>query len=91
MQTPLYSPDEEMALMSRLWAPKIKDDPLSFVLYAFPWGQKGTPLENFSGPRKWQREVLSDLTAHIKANNGLLDFNTFRMAHQAGVVLASQR
>ena len=84
MQTPLYSPDEEMALMSRLWAPKIKDDPLSFVLYAFPWGQKGTPLADFSGPRKWQREVLTDLTAHIKANNNLLDFNTFRMATSSG-------
>jgi hypothetical protein len=70
--------------MSALWSPKIKDDPLAFVLYAFPWGQKGTPLEHFSGPRKWQREVLSDLTAHIKQNNGKIDFDTFRMATSSG-------
>ena len=57
MQTTQYSAAEEMRLMSALWSPKIKDDPLAFVLYAFPWGQKGTPLENFSGPRKWQREI----------------------------------
>ena len=70
MQTTIYSPADEMALMSKLWSPRIANDPLSFVLLTFPWNQKGTPLENFSGPRKWQREVLSDLTAHIKANNG---------------------
>ena len=48
-----------MELMSRLWTPALKNDPLKFVLYAFPWGQKGTPLEDFAGPRKWQREVLA--------------------------------
>lgn len=32
--------------------------PLKFVLYVFPWGAKGTPLEDHAGPEKWQREVL---------------------------------
>jgi hypothetical protein len=50
----------------------------------FPWGQKDTPLEHFTGPRKWQREVLQELTAHIKQNNGKLDFDTFRMATSSG-------
>jgi hypothetical protein len=40
----------------------------------FPWGVKGTPLEHFTGPRKWQREVLQDIAAHIKQNNGKVDF-----------------
>ena len=31
-------------------------DPLGFVLYAFPWGEPGGPLEDFSGPDKWQAE-----------------------------------
>jgi hypothetical protein len=84
MQTTIYSPADEMALMSKLWSPRIANDPLSFVLLTFPWGQKGTPLENFTGPRRWQREVLTDLSAHIKANNGLVDFNTFRMATSSG-------
>jgi len=73
-----------MQLMSRLWSPAIKDDPLAFVMFTFPWGQKGTPLEYFTGPRKWQREVLSDLKEHIKQNNGKLDFDTFRMATSSG-------
>ena len=51
---------------------------------AFPWGQKNTPLEHFSGPRKWQREVLRELAEHIKTNNGKLDFDTFRMATSSG-------
>ena len=73
-----------MELMSRLWSPAIKDDPLAFVMFTFPWGQKGTPLEYFTGPRKWQREVLSDLKEHIKQNNGKADFDTFRMATSSG-------
>ena len=82
MQTTVYSAGEEMELMARLWA--LKNDPLKFVMYAFPWGQSGTPLEHFHGPRKWQREVLQDLTAHIAQNNGKIDFDTFRMAVSSG-------
>ena len=84
MQTPRYSPQDEMELMARIWTPALKNDPLKFVLMVFPWGQKDTPLEHFTGPRKWQREVLQDLTAHIKQNNGKLDFDTFRMATGSG-------
>jgi hypothetical protein len=51
---------------------------------AFPWGKPGTPLEHHQGPRKWQREVLTELRDHIRANNGQVDFNTFRMATSSG-------
>jgi len=70
--------------MARLWSPSLKDDPLAFVLYTFPWGQQGTPLEHFSGPRKWQRQILGDLRDHIKANNGKVDFDTARLAIASG-------
>lgn len=70
--------------MARLWAPAIKDNPLAFVMFAFPWGQPGTPLEHFKGPRKWQREVLTHIADHIKANQGRLDFNTLRHAVSSG-------
>jgi len=79
-----YSAQEEMALMSRLWSPAIKNDPLAFVLFTFPWGQKGTPLEHFTGPRTWQREVLRDIAQHIKESNGKIDFNTLRLAVASG-------
>jgi hypothetical protein len=84
MQTTIYSAQDEQELMARLWSPIIKDNPLAFVLYAFPWGKAGTPLEHFTGPRKWQREVLTELTEHIKQNNGKVDFDTFRMATSSG-------
>ena len=70
--------------MARLWSPSLKDDPLAFVLYTFPWGQQGTPLEHFPGPRKWQRQILSDLRDHIKQNNGKVDFDTARLAIASG-------
>jgi hypothetical protein len=71
MQTTIYKPEDEQQLMSVLWSPTLRDNPLAFVKYLFPWGVKGTPLEHFSGPRKWQREVLQDITDHIAANNNL--------------------
>jgi len=70
--------------MARLWSPALKDNPLAFVMFAFPWGVKGTPLENFHGPRKWQREVLRDIAAHIKRQKGLVDFETLRQAVASG-------
>ena len=73
-----------MSLMASLWTPSLKDDPLKFVSFLFPWGQKNTPLENFAGPRKWQREVLRDIGEHIKQNNGKIDFNVLRMAVSSG-------
>jgi hypothetical protein len=84
MKTPIYSAADEEALMAKLWSPAIKDDPLAFVLLVFPWGEKGTPLEHFNGPRKWQREVLNDLKEHIAANKGKVDFDTFRLAVSSG-------
>lgn len=70
--------------MSRLWAPTIKDDPLAFVLLTFPWGERGTPLEHFDGPRKWQRRILTDIRDHIRANSGRVDYETFRKAVASG-------
>jgi hypothetical protein len=73
-----------MELMSRLWSPTIRDDPLAFVLLTYPWGEPGTPLEHFKGPRKWQRDVLGTLRDHIKDNQGKVDYDTFRKAVASG-------
>jgi hypothetical protein len=70
--------------MARLWSPAIKNNPLAFVMYVFPWGEKGTPLEHFDGPRKWQRDVLLQIGEHIKRNNGKIDFDTLRLAVSSG-------
>jgi len=84
MQSTRYSAEDEQALMARLWTPRIKDNPLNFVALVFPWGVKGTPLENFKGPRKWQREVLQDIAEHIEANKGQLDYAVLQSAISSG-------
>jgi hypothetical protein len=40
-------------------------DPLGFVMYAYPWGQKGL-LEKHQGPDTWQREFLIELGRQVK-------------------------
>jgi len=65
-QTRPYSNKDEQLLMADIWQPAIADDPLAFVRYIFPWGQKGTPLEHFQGPRKWQISELTNIANHIK-------------------------
>ncbi len=40
-------------------------DPLGYTLTAYPWGEKGTPLEKDAGPREWQRDVLKDIGDHL--------------------------
>ena len=84
MQTPIYSAQDEQELMARLWSPALKDNPLAFVMFCYPWGEKGTPLEHFNGPRKWQRQILIDIADHIKQNNGKVDFDVLREAVASG-------
>jgi len=84
MQLPIYRGEEEQKLMTELWSPAVADDLERFVMYAFPWGVKNTPLARFTGPRKWQREVLRDVTEHIKAQQGKVDFDTIRAAVSSG-------
>jgi hypothetical protein len=84
LQKPIYSPDDEQLLMSQLWSPVIKNDPEAFVLFAFPWGQKNTPLEKHAGPRKWQRLILRDIAKHIRDNDGQLEMDSMREAVASG-------
>jgi len=84
MQAPIYSSQDEMALMTRLWSPQIKDDPEAFVALAFPWGEANTPLANHKGPRRWQREILREIRDHIKANRLKEAYEVFRAATASG-------
>jgi hypothetical protein len=84
MQLPIYSPEDEQALMSKLWSSAIKDDPEAFVLFVFPWGQKNTPLEHFKGPRRWQRNVLRQVREHIAKQKELTSYEVLRMATASG-------
>lgn len=45
------------------------DDPLGFVLYAFPWGEKGTALEDFpNGPDEWAKQEFAAIATHVRKN-----------------------
>ena len=79
-----YTAKQEEELMADIWTANIKDDPLNFVKYIFPWNQEGTPLEGFNGPRKWQAKILRDLANHIQKNAGKYDPNMFRLAVASG-------
>ena len=84
MKTPKYTAGDETSLMSRLWSKEIRDNPYAFVLLAYPWGQPGTPLAGFSGPRRWQRELLQQLAGHISQNDGKIDYDMFRKVVSSG-------
>ena len=45
-----------------------KDDPLGFVLWAYPWREPG-PLAEYDGPDQWQRELLTDIGREVRARN----------------------
>jgi len=83
-QKPSSDPAEEQALMSRLWSPQLRDDPESFVLFAFPWGEQGTPLEHFKGPRAWQRRVLREVTEHVAGNRNVDAMTVLQKAVASG-------
>lgn len=61
------------------WLAEVKTNPLAFVRGAFPWGEKGTTLENFTGPSTWQARLLQDL------GEGIIDINkAVRIATASG-------
>ncbi len=40
------------------WLASVSDDPLAYVMGAFPWGEPGSRLEDSAGPEAWQRNLL---------------------------------
>ena len=49
---------------------KYRNDPLGFVLWAFPWNEPGTPLEG-KYPDRWQIAVLEDIRKGLERNESL--------------------
>ena len=79
-----YGAEQEKELMTEIWSMNVKDDPYNFVKFIFPWGAKDTPLEEFTGPRKWQEKILRDISIHIQRNNGKATPEMFRLAVASG-------
>ena len=60
----IAAPAQEAEILTQALA--LRDDPLGFVHWAYPWGRAGTPLANLAGPRKWQLEDLRRLADHVR-------------------------
>jgi len=45
---------------------RFKDDPLGWVRWAYPWGEKNGPLRDDHGPDDWQRELLTDIGREVR-------------------------
>lgn len=75
------SPTHEALLADLL---QYENDPVGFVMYAFPWGEPNTPLANIHGPEEWQMEILT------LVRDGIIDINeaivriTIRSGHGIG-------
>lgn len=41
------------------WLASVSGDPLAFTLGAYPWGEPGTVLANFTGPDDWSVELMN--------------------------------
>lgn len=52
------------------WLASVRDDPLAFVMGAFPWSEPGTVLADATGPEQW----AIDLFTRIRL--GLIDLNS---------------
>jgi hypothetical protein len=65
--------EDEEALIRDLHSPEIRDNPYNFVMYAYPWGVPGTPLEHYPGPRTWQKQDLREIAEHIQKQKNAID------------------
>lgn len=69
---PLPPKQEIDQVLQTIYSDLYRDNPYLFVQWAFPWGIKGGPLENQTGPRAWQKRELLNIAEHIKENKRLI-------------------
>jgi hypothetical protein len=59
-------------------------DPYGYVMYVFPWGEKGTFLEDFpNGPDKWQTKTLKRIGELMKESE-LVTHEPVRILRRSG-------
>ena len=65
---------------------KFYDDPLGFVMFAYPWGVPGTALEEEEGPDENQKEFLRSLGEEVRARgfDGSLPVMPIQMSESSG-------
>lgn len=83
--SPPHKIEAEQKLLNHILHPQIADDPLAFVMFAFPWGKKGTLLENHKGPRRWQVEELNAIKTFIQIGRQTIVGGDLPPVYQAAV------
>jgi hypothetical protein len=58
---------EEDKIKFAEWIMSYENDPYGWVLACYPWEEEGTPLEHYSGPDYWQKEVLCKIRDKLQA------------------------
>lgn len=78
---PAATPDEKLADELA----EFYDDPLGFVLFAYPWGEPG-PLRDAAGPDEWQTAFLEQLGKEVRERgfDGITAVAPIRMARASG-------
>lgn len=79
------NPKDEQTLFSEIWSDDLKYDLVKFVQFVFPWGKPNTPLANMHGPRDWQLDELTQVTAHIKKNLYLHDSKQTPLVYKSAI------
>jgi hypothetical protein len=59
------SPDSNWQEQLLEWLASVRDDPLEFVLGAFPWGETGTQLEAYTGPMPWAIDLMGRIKSGL--------------------------
>lgn len=76
--TPLEELVEELA--------QYEFDPYGFVMFAYPWGEPGTLLENETGPDDWQISLLKRIGEKLREGGdaGAIVLEAVRAGHGVG-------
>lgn len=56
--------EAQSLILQRMLSHDFYLSPLKFAMFAYPWGQGD--LKQFSGPRKWQREVMMEVEQYLR-------------------------
>ena len=67
-----YTAEAEQELANMIFSMEWEIEAL--IMYMFPWGEEGTPLERYAGPKKWQLRVIRKLDAQLKRNRQLIAY-----------------
>lgn len=77
------TPEQELELVTEIG--RFHSDPLSFVEFAYPWGEPDRELAQEAGPRTWQRERLQEIGDALAAGADVAEAIQIAVASGHGI------